>query len=61
MPPGADILIDGTNTGRKTPFVLQLNAGKYTVTLFLKGYQPIRKQVGVEPNKTISINEILPK
>jgi hypothetical protein len=61
VPPGADILVDGTNTGRKTPSVIQLPAGRYTLTLFLKGYQPLRRQVTVDPNRTLAINEILPR
>jgi len=61
VPPGADILVNGTNIGRRTPARLELPSGEYTLTLYLRGYQAVRKQIIVEANKTVQVNEILPR
>jgi len=59
VPLGADVLVDGTNTGRKTPFKLELNPGQYTVTLYLKGYAVVRRTIVVEENQTVALKETL--
>jgi hypothetical protein len=61
VPPGADIIVNGTNSGRKTPFTLELPAGEYQLTLFIRGYQAVTKRVVVQANRTSAINEVLPK
>jgi serine/threonine-protein kinase len=61
IPPGADILIDNTNTGRRTPARLELPAGQYSLTLYLKGYGVVRKTVRVEKSQTAEVNETLPR
>jgi len=61
VPPGADIIVNGTNTGRRTPFTLELPAGDHTITLYLRGYQAVNKKVTVGSDKTVSVNEILPR
>jgi serine/threonine protein kinase len=61
VPPGADIIVNGTNSGRKTPFTLELPAGEYTLTLFIRGYQAVNKRVVVQADRTSAINEVLPK
>jgi serine/threonine protein kinase len=38
VPVGADIIINGENTGRRTPSKIELPPGEYDVTLYLKGY-----------------------
>ena len=38
-PPGAQVLVDGTATGKTTPAVLQLPKGEHTVSLQLEGFQ----------------------
>jgi len=60
VPPGAVILINGNNSGRRTPFTMQLTAGRYTLTLYLKGYRPVTKELVVEPGQRLALNEILP-
>ncbi len=60
-PEGAVIEVDGTNSGRKTPFTLELPAGEYQLTLFVRGYQAVNKRVVVQANRTSAINEVLPK
>ncbi len=60
IPLGADILIDGTNSGRKTPARIELPAGKkYRITIFMPGYAPVHKEVEVQGGLTISIRETL--
>jgi serine/threonine-protein kinase len=61
IPPGADILVDNASTGKKTPARLELRPGTYTLTLFLRGYRPVQKQVRVEANQTLPLNEALPR
>jgi serine/threonine-protein kinase len=61
IPPGADIIINGTNTGRKTPARLELPAGTYRVTIYLRGYQALQRQVAIEDGKTFPIAEALAK
>lgn len=61
VPPGADIIVNGTNTGRRTPFTMELKAGEHTLTLYLRGYKAVNKKITVETNGTVSVNEILPR
>jgi hypothetical protein len=50
-PPGATILIDGKDTGKKTPEVIRSEPGRYTVRVELDGYTPYEKAVTVGPNR----------
>jgi eukaryotic-like serine/threonine-protein kinase len=59
VPGGADILINGTSTGRHTPSKLELPAGKYEVTLYLKGYTPFEQGTTIQQGRTIQIEAML--
>jgi len=59
IPPGADILINNTNTGKKTPERLQLPAGEYTLTIFMRGYAAVTETITVQPNQTLQVNKTL--
>jgi cytochrome c-type biogenesis protein CcmH/NrfG len=59
IPPGADILINNASTGRKTPARIELAPGTYTLTIFARGYQVLQKQIQVEAEKTLTVNEAL--
>ncbi len=59
VPPGADILIDGTNTGQKTPARIELPSRQYSLTIFLRGYPAVRETVTVQPGQTAQINKTL--
>ena len=61
IPPGADIILDGTNTGRKTPNRLELPARTYRLAIFLRGYAPIQRAITIEDGKPLVINEQLVK
>ena len=51
VPHGANILVDGRDTGKKTPDVLRSSAGAHVVRVELEGYEPFEKTVNVEPNR----------
>ena len=59
VPVGADILINGANTGRHTPSKIELPAGKYQVTLYLKGYAPFEKSVTVQQGRAAQLQAML--
>ena len=58
---GADIIINGTNTGRKTPSRMELPTGTYRLTIFLRGYATIQRAIPIEDGKTVPLNEQLVK
>ena len=59
VPVGADILINGDNTGRRTPAKIELPAGNYEVTLYLKGYAPFQQSVAVKQGQTAPLEAVL--
>jgi serine/threonine protein kinase len=61
VPVGADIVINGQNTGRRTPAKIELPPGQYTVTLYLKGYAPFTQGVVVQQSRTAGLQAVLGK
>ena len=59
VPVGADILINGESTGRHTPSKLELPAGNYQVTLYLKGYAPFQQSITVQQSRTAQLEAML--
>ncbi|HXZ19096.1 MAG TPA: PEGA domain-containing protein, partial [Candidatus Acidoferrales bacterium] len=59
VPVGADIIINGENTGRRTPSKIELPAGEFEVTLYLKGYAPFRQTVTVQQGRTAPLEAVL--
>ncbi len=58
-PAGASVTVNGQFRG-KTPVEVALSPGRrYQFTLFKDGYQPLHKQLSVEPNKAANINVTL--
>jgi len=55
VPPGADILIDGTNTGQKTPARIELPSGQYTLMLYLAPRPAVREAITVQPGQTVQV------
>jgi len=56
----ADVYIDGENRG-KSPIVIEnLIIGSHTIRLVKKGYGEVTKQISLQENQTLEINEILP-
>ncbi|MCX7945043.1 MAG: PEGA domain-containing protein [Deltaproteobacteria bacterium] len=54
-PPDAEVAINGNIVG-KTPFVIELSPGKYTLSLTKKGYIPIDKEFVVSPDKSLELD-----
>ncbi len=61
IPPGADVILNGTNTGKKTPYSGTLPAGTYQLTIFLRGYAPLQRAIVIEDGKPLTLNEQLVK
>lgn len=59
FPKGAEILVDGTSTGKTSPARVQIPAGAHNLTLKLAGYQPAKRAVDVTEGGTVSITETL--
>ncbi|HKO03907.1 MAG TPA: serine/threonine-protein kinase [Candidatus Acidoferrales bacterium] len=59
VPVGADILINGESTGRRTPSKIELPAGNYEVTLYLKGYAPFQQSIVVQQSHTAQLEAML--
>ena len=55
-PPGAEVLVDGFPTGRRTPTRLPLQAGEHTLTFLLRGHPPARRTVLVEEERAMQIS-----
>jgi tetratricopeptide (TPR) repeat protein len=47
-PPGAEIIVDGTGTGKVTPAQLEVSAGEHTLGLSMVGKSPIRQFLTVQ-------------
>lgn len=60
-PPGADIWVNGRQTTRKTPIRLPAPVGSYRVSLRMSGYKPLTREIQVEKDKTVQLEEILQK
>jgi hypothetical protein len=64
-PPGAEIFIDGLNTGQITsqvvtsPTVLDLTAGQHTYLLRLSGYQDISGLINIAAGNYYVVNAVM--
>lgn len=57
VPEGANILLDGEDSGEVTPFVFEdLRAGTYEVTVVAEGYVAATKTVAVERSKRVAVS-----
>ena len=61
VPIGAEIIVDGTSTGKFTPSRVQVPAGMHTITLRLDGYQQGKRTFQVSEGGTVPIEEGLHK
>jgi hypothetical protein len=55
MPKGAEILVDGTPTGKMTPSRVELPIGLHTVTLRLAGFKEVRRAVEVSDGGAVTV------
>ena len=54
---GAEVLLDGKTTGKKTPCTLnEVASGKHTITLRLNKYAPQQQEVTVEDGQTAQVS-----
>jgi len=60
-PPGAEIFVDGTSSGRFTPARIEVSAGTHTVTLKLNGYRAVKRTVSASEGGTVPITESFSK
>jgi serine/threonine-protein kinase len=59
-PPSARILVDGAETGLRTPARLELQAGEHEVRLVRRGFVTVHRNVQVNSAQTIQFTETLP-
>jgi hypothetical protein len=59
-PPDATILVDGAETGLRTPARLELQAGEHEVRLMHQGFVTSQRNVVVTRGQTMQITETLP-
>jgi serine/threonine-protein kinase len=60
-PKGAEVLVNGNPTGKKTPVKTASPVGAYTITLRLEGYKPITRTIQVTKGQTTGMEETLEK
>ena len=58
-PPGATIVVDGAETGLRTPARLELQAGEHEVSLVLQGFGTAQRNVKVNQGQTMQFSETL--
>src|SRR5204863_94453 len=56
---GAEIIVDGTSTGKFTPARVQVPSGVHTITLQLNGFQLAKRTFQVSEGGTVPIDEAL--
>jgi hypothetical protein len=58
-PQRAEILVDGKDTGLRTPARVEMPQGEHDVQLKLAGFENARRSVLVRPSQTIQLIESL--
>jgi serine/threonine-protein kinase len=59
IPKGAEIFVDGTDTGQAAPARVQIPSGAHNLVMRLTGYQPSKTAVEVSEGGTVTISETL--
>jgi serine/threonine-protein kinase len=59
-PPAARILVDGAETGMRTPSKLELQSGEHEVALVRQGFGSAHRKIAVETGQTSQFTETLP-
>jgi serine/threonine-protein kinase len=60
-PAGAEILVGGNPTGKKTPVKTSSPVGSYTITLQMNGYKPVTRKIQITKGQTTGVEETLEK
>jgi hypothetical protein len=58
-PPAARILVDGSETGMRTPARLELPVGEHEIGLVRRGFGTAQRKVSVTEGQTMQITETL--
>jgi serine/threonine protein kinase len=61
FPEGAQIWLDGTDTGQRAPARVEVPSGIHNIVLKLDGYQPARQLIQASEGGTIPVSKILSK
>jgi predicted Ser/Thr protein kinase len=59
-PPAARILVDGAETGLRTPARLELQEGDHEVRLVRRGFETVGRNVSISQGQTMQFTETLP-
>jgi hypothetical protein len=59
-PPAAKILVDGADTGLRTPSKLELKPGEHEVQLVRQGFGTAHRKIAIESGQTLQFTETLP-
>jgi predicted Ser/Thr protein kinase len=60
-PSGAEIFVDGTDTGLRAPARVEMQPGEHEVLLTLRGFSSTRRAVSIQPGQNMQFTEILGK
>jgi hypothetical protein len=58
-PQGAEILVDGTETGLRTPARVEMPQGEHEVLLTLRGFANAHRTLLIRPGQTMQFTELL--
>jgi hypothetical protein len=58
-PPAATVYVDGAPMSGRTPVSFHLTTGHHIIILFAEGYRPVRREVDVPQEGTLTVNETL--
>jgi serine/threonine protein kinase len=58
-PRGAEIFVDGTDTGLRAPARVEMSQGEHEVLLTLRGFGSVRRAVLIRPGQNIQFSEFL--
>jgi serine/threonine-protein kinase len=59
-PPAARILVDGTDTGLRTPSKLEVKSGEHEIQLVRPGFGTAHRTIAIETGQTLQFTETLP-
>ena len=59
MPQGAEIFVDGADTGLRTPSRVEMQLGEHEVLLTLRGFGDARRAVSIRPGQNMQYTELL--
>jgi serine/threonine-protein kinase len=61
FPEGAEIWVDGTDTGQRAPARVEVPSGIHTISLRMDGFQAVRQAIQASEGGTVTVSKILTK